>query len=136
VVVADSCCPNPVGLASGLGLLPLLAPGSKQPGRRSAVGLWFGVWTLDSGSWVQSQNWTRTPWRLALRSDSGLDPDLVCCLGPRAEQRGSKVQSCGCVGSIYEGAAAADWVSKHYSMARFGFRAFFWIVQGIGSIDC
>jgi hypothetical protein len=48
------------------------------------------------------------------------------------EGRAAWIQSFGCVGSICEGAAAADWVSKHYSMPRFGFRAFF----GIGSMDC
>ena len=42
------------------------------------------------------------------------------------EQRESKV-----VGAL-EVYAKALQVSKHYSMPRFGFRAFFWI----GSMDC
>jgi hypothetical protein len=33
---------------------------------------------------------------------------------------------------MHEGVAAADWVSKHGLIPRFGFRAFFWI----GSMDC
>jgi hypothetical protein len=41
------------------------------------------------------------------------------------EGRAAWIQSCGCVGSMCEGAAASNWVSKHYSMPRFGFRAFF-----------
>jgi hypothetical protein len=54
--------PNPVGLASGLGLL------GPNP-----VGLWFGLGLLGPKPKLDSDS-------LALRSDSGLDPDLVCCL--------------------------------------------------------
>ena len=54
--------PNPVGLAGGLGLL------GPNP-----VGLWFGLGLLGPKPKLDSDS-------LALRSDSGLDPDLVCCL--------------------------------------------------------
>jgi hypothetical protein len=72
--------PNRVGLSGGLGLLGpnriglLFGLGLLDP---RPVGLWFGLGLLgpkpklDSGS-------------LALRSDSGLDSDSVCCLAQNA----------------------------------------------------
>jgi hypothetical protein len=88
--------PNPVGLASGLGLL------GPNP-----VGHWFGLGLLGPKPKLDSDS-------LALRSDSGLDPDLVCCLEQSSKPRRKQSSQPRRKQSSKPGGSGSQWASKQW----------------------